>query len=156
VAAVSAGFTLSARGQEPTGFLNRTIALDGVSRRYQVYVPAEYSRASRWPVILFLHGSGERGTDGLLQTAVGLGEGIRRYAERWPAIVVFPQAPPGHRWHGKVAHLALATLDRTLREFSTDSNRVYLVGLSAGGNGVWNLSYRSPERFAALVAVCGG
>jgi predicted peptidase len=155
VAAVSAGFTLSARGQEPTGFLNRTIALDGVSRRYQVYVPAEYSRASRWPVILFLHGSGERGTDGLLQTAVGLGEGIRRYAERWPAIVVFPQAPPGHRWHGKVAHLALATLDRTLREFSTDSNRVYLVGLSAGGNGVWNLSYRSPERFAALVAVCG-
>jgi predicted peptidase len=155
VAAVSAGFTPSARGQEPTGFLNRTIALDGVSRRYQVYVPAEYSRASRWPVILFLHGSGERGTDGLLQTAVGLGEGIRRYAERWPAIVVFPQAPPGHRWHGKVAHLALATLDRTLREFSTDSNRVYLVGLSAGGNGVWNLSYRSPERFAALVAVCG-
>jgi predicted peptidase len=155
VAAVSAGFTPSTRGQEPTGFLNRTIALDGVSRRYQVYVPAEYSRASRWPVILFLHGSGERGTDGLLQTAVGLGEGIRRYAERWPAIVVFPQAPPGHRWHGKVAHLALATLDRTLREFSTDSNRVYLVGLSAGGNGVWNLSYRSPERFAALVAVCG-
>lgn len=155
MAAVSAGFTPSTRGQEPTGFLNRTIALDGVSRRYQVYVPAEYSRASRWPVILFLHGSGERGTDGLLQTAVGLGEGIRRYAERWPAIVVFPQAPPGHRWHGKVAHLALATLDRTLREFSTDSNRVYLVGLSAGGNGVWNLSYRSPERFAALVAVCG-
>jgi predicted peptidase len=155
VAAVSAGLTPSARGQEPTGFLTRTIALDGVNRRYQVYVPAEYSRASRWPVILFLHGSGERGTDGLLQTAVGLGDGIRTHAERWPAIVVFPQAPPGHRWHGKVAHLALATLDRTLREFSTDSNRVYLVGLSAGGNGVWNLSYRYPERFAALVAVCG-
>lgn len=126
-----------------------------MSHRYQVYVPAEYTPVRRWPVILFLHGSGERGTDGLLQTSVGLGEGIRRHAARWPAIVVFPQAPPEHRWHGPVAHLALATLDRTLREFSTDPDRVYLVGFSAGGNGVWNLAYRTPERFAALVAVCG-
>ena len=155
MAAVSAGLTPFARGQEPSGFLNRAITLDGVSHRYQVYVPADYSRARRWPVILFLHGSGERGTDGLLQTEVGLGEGIRRHADRWPAIVVFPQAPPEHRWHGKVAHLALATLDHTLQEFSTDADRVYLVGLSAGANGVWNLSYRYPERFAALVAVCG-
>jgi predicted peptidase len=152
---VTAGLTSTARAQEPSGFLNRAVTVDGVSHRYQVYVPAEYSRARRWPVILFLHGSGERGTDGLLQTEVGLGAGIRRHVERWPAIVVFPQAPPEHRWHGKVAHLALATLDRALREFSTDADRVYLVGLSAGGNGVWNLAYRYPERFAALVVVCG-
>jgi predicted peptidase len=155
VAAVGAGLSPSARAQESTGFLNRAVTVDGVSHRYQVYVPAEYSRARRWPVILFLHGSGERGTDGLLQTEVGLGGGIRRHAERWPAIVVFPQAPPEHRWHGEVAHLALTTLERTLQEFSTDSDRVYLVGLSAGGNGVWNLGYRYPERFAALVAICG-
>jgi len=155
VAAVSAGLTPSARGQEPTGFLNRAITLDGVSHRYQVYVPAEYSRARRWPVILFLHGSEGQGTDGLLQTDAGLGPGIRRHADRWPAIVVFPQAPLEHRWHGKVAHLALATLDRTLEEFSTDPDRVCLVGLSAGANGVWNLGYISPERFAALVAVSG-
>ena len=155
MAAAGAGLASTARSQEPTGFLNRTIAVDGLTHRYQVYVPAEYSRATRWPVILFLHGSAERGTDGLLQTSIGLGDGIRRHAVRWPAIVVFPQAPPAHRWHGKVAHLALATLDRTLREFSTDPDRVYLVGLSAGGNGVWNLAYRSPERFAALVVVCG-
>ena len=153
--AVSTALTSTTRSQEPTGFLNRTIEVEGVSYRYQVYVPAEYSRARRWPVILFLHGSGERGCDGILQTSVGLGEGIRRHAERWPAVVVFPQAPPEHRWHGKVAHLALATLDRTVREFSTDSDRVYLVGLSAGGNGAWNLAYRTPERFAAAVAICG-
>jgi predicted peptidase len=84
----------------------------------------------------FLHGSDERGSDGILQTSIGLGEGIRRHAERWPAIGVFPQAPLDYRWHGKVAHLALAALDRTAREFSTDADRVYLVGLSAGGNGV--------------------
>ena len=153
--AVSTALTSTTRSQEPTGFLNRTIEVEGVSHRYQVYVPAEYTRARRWPVILFLHGSGERGRDGILQTSLGLGEGIRRHAERWPAIVVFPQAPPGHRWHGKIAHLALATLDRTLREFKTDPARVYLAGLSAGGNGVWNLAYRTPERFAALVAICG-
>jgi predicted peptidase len=155
VAAVSTALTSTTRSQEPTGFLNRTIEVEGVSHRYQVYVPAEYTPTRRWPVILFLHGSGERGTDGLLQTSIGLGEGIRRHAKRWPAIVVFPLAPPSYRWHGRVAHLALATLDRTLREFSTDPDRVYLVGVSAGGNGVWNLSYRTPERFAALVAVCG-
>jgi len=155
VAAVTAGLTSSAGSQEPTGFLNRAVTVDGVSRRYQVYLPAEYSRSRRWPVILFLHGSGERGSDGLLQTAVGLGGGIRRHAARWPAIVVFPRAPLERRWHGKVAHLALATLDHTLRAFSTDADRVYLVGISAGGNGVWNLGYRYPERFAALVAVCG-
>lgn len=155
MAAISTALTSTTRSQEPTGFLNRTIELEGVSYRYQVYVPAEYTRARRWPVILFLHGSGERGTDGLLQTSQGLGEGIRRRAEHWPAIAVFPQAPPGHRWHGRVAHLALATLDRTMRELNTDPDRVYLVGLSAGGNGVWNLAYRTPERFAALVAVCG-
>jgi predicted peptidase len=155
VTAVSTALTSTTRSQEPTGFLNRTIVVEGVPHRYQVYLPAEYTRARRWPVILFLHGSGERGTDGLLQTSIGLGEGIRRHAERWPAIVVFPQAPPEHRWHGRIAHLALAALDRTVREFSTDADRVYLVGLSAGGNGVWNLAYRTPERFAALVAVCG-
>jgi poly(3-hydroxybutyrate) depolymerase len=66
VTAVSPALTSTTRPQEPTGFLNRTIEVEGVSRRYQVYVPADYTRARRWPVILFLHGSGERGADGIL------------------------------------------------------------------------------------------
>src|SRR6185369_15689883 len=59
-------------GRHETGFLDRTLRIDGVDHRYQVYVPMEYTPSRRWPVILFLHGSGERGTDGRLQTEIGL------------------------------------------------------------------------------------
>jgi len=142
-----------AASRQETGFLDRTLRLDGVAHRYQVYVPAEYSRSRRWPVILFLHGSGERGTDGRLQTEIGLGTALRRYPDRYPAIVVFPQAPPDVRWPGRAAQLALAALERTQRELRTDPDRVYLVGLSMGGNGGWYLAYRFPRRFAAMVAI---
>lgn len=66
--------------------------MSGQDYRYQVYVPHAYTPAERWPVILFLHRAGERGSDGLLQTAVGLGDAIRRNPARYPALVVFPQA----------------------------------------------------------------
>ncbi len=74
-----------------TGFLNRSVDYQGTDRLYQVYVPRQYTASSEWPVVLFLHGSGERGDDGLKQTQVGLGGAIRYDPERWPAIVVFPQ-----------------------------------------------------------------
>lgn len=111
--------------------------------------------SERWPAILFLHGAGERGSDGLLQTAVGLGEAIRRDPARYPAIVVFPQAPRGSWWTGAAAEAALAALDRTLEEFSVDRGRLYLTGLSMGGHGAWYLAYRHPERFAAVAPICG-
>ena len=81
-----------------TGFLNRTIAVDGVDHRYVVYVPRGFNAATQWPVILFLHGSGEAGTDGLLQTELGLPRAIRRHQERFPAIVVMPQVDDGKWW----------------------------------------------------------
>lgn len=138
-----------------TGFLDRVVELEGSRHAYQVYVPAGYAEGESWPVILFLHGSGERGDDGLLQTAVGLGAAIRREAARWPAIVVFPQAPADARWVGPAADAAMAALDATLREFRADPARVYLTGLSMGGHGAWYLAYRHPQRFAALAVVCG-
>src|ERR1044071_1140702 len=58
----------SAAPRVETGFLDRTVAVGGQSYRYQVYVPADYPAKAAWPVILFLHGSGERGADGLMQT----------------------------------------------------------------------------------------
>ena len=138
-----------------TGFLNRTLSLDDVTHRYQVYVPATYDSRARWPVILFLHGAGERGVDGLVQTEVGLGSALRRLADRYPAIVVFPQSPPEGNWQGDSARMALAALDRALAEFRTDTSRVYLTGLSMGGNGAWHIAYHHGERFAAVVVICG-
>jgi predicted peptidase len=154
LAAVLAGLPCGAQALE-TGFLDRSLHLDGAEHAYQVYVPRTFDPSRAWPVILALHGSGERGRDGILQTEIGLGGALRRYAERYPAVVVLPQAPPDGTWQGPGARLALAALDATLAEFPVDSTRVYLTGLSMGGNGAWYLAYHHPERFAALVVVCG-
>jgi predicted peptidase len=142
--------------QQPTGFLDRTVAFGGKPLRYQVYVPFEYASKREWPVILFLHGAGERGTDGLRQTQVGLGAAVRLWADRFPAIIVMPQSPPDSIWRGTVAEMALAALEQATREFRGDRRRTYVVGLSMGGYGAWTLALKHPTRFAALVAVCGG
>lgn len=138
-----------------TGFLDRRVSAAGQSHHYQVFVPFSYTAAQRWPVILFLHGAGERGDDGLLPTHVGLGAAVRQNAARFPAIIVFPQMPPDSQWTGASAQTAIAALEQVSREFQVDSDRVYLTGLSMGGFGVWYLAYRYPSRFAALVPICG-
>ena len=142
--------------QQETGFLNRSLTIGGTTYRYAVYVPREFDRSRRWPVILFLHGSGERGTDGLKPTQVGIGSAIRFGSERIPAIVVFPQAPPDQRWLDQPADAAMMALDRAIAEFNGDPSRLYLTGLSLGGYGTWHLALANPNRFAALVVVCGG
>ena len=144
-----------AQGSMETGFLDRTVDFEGVTCHYQVYVPFSYSGSERWPVILFLHGAGERGSDGLAQTQVGLGAAIRQHPERYPAIVVMPQLPEDSLWVGVPARMAMAALDKTMKEFKADQDRVYLTGLSMGGNGSWYLAYRNASRFAAVVPVCG-
>jgi len=138
-----------------TGFLDRHVTVAGQSYHYQVYVPADYASQPSWPAILFLHGAGERGSDGLLQTNVGLAAAIRQNPSRYPAIVVFPQSPRDSLWAGTVADMAVAALQQTMREFHVDSKRVYLTGLSMGGNGTWYIAYRHPELFAAVVPICG-
>lgn len=138
-----------------TGFLDRSITVAGRAYHYQVYVPADYASKSSWPAILFLHGAGERGNDGLLPTAVGLGAAIRQNPTRYPAIAVFPQAPPDSQWVGTPADMAVAALQQTMREFHVDPSRVYLTGLSMGGHGTWYVAYRHPELFAAIVPICG-
>jgi predicted peptidase len=141
--------------QTQTGFLDRSVTVGTRAYHYQVYVPADYASKPSWPAILFLHGAGERGTDGLLQTNVGLGAAIRQNASRYPAIVVFPQLPPDSQWVGTPADMAVAALQQTMREFHADASRVYLTGLSMGGHGTWYIAYRHAELFAAIVPICG-
>lgn len=143
----------------PKGFFGKTIRLpDGQRRRYAVYVPPQYylpdNEAHRWPVILFLHGSGERGGDGIKQTTVGLPVQVARRATRFPFIVVMPQAK--EMWfRGREAAAVWAALEEVLRDYRCDPDRIYLTGLSMGGFGTWEMACLRPDVFAAIVPVCG-
>jgi len=69
--------------------------------------------------------------------------------------VVFPQVPPGRAWFGEQAEVAMAALDEVMATYSVDPERVYLTGLSMGGHGTWYVAYHWPDRFAAIVPICG-
>jgi predicted peptidase len=135
-------------------FMEREVRVSGSSYRYRVFVPASM-KAGKRPVIVFLHGSGERGNDNRKQLAVGLGPYVEKHADEFPAIVVFPQAPENTEWHDNLA-MTLAVVDAATREFGGDPDRTYLTGMSMGGYGTWEFALREPRRFAALVPVCGG
>jgi predicted peptidase len=139
-----------------TGFLIRSVTVRGTAYPYSVYVPRAFDASKSWPVILFLHGSGERGKDGLKSTQIGVAAAIRANPDRVPAIVLFPQAPVESRWLGEPAEAAMAALEASIAEFHGDRSRLYLTGLSMGGYGTWHLALAHPDTFAALVIVCGG
>jgi predicted peptidase len=136
-------------------FVAREVVVDGSHHRYQMFVPSRHAGGAHPATLLFLHGSGERGDDGVKPTLVGLGPYVRAHADTFPAIVVFPQAAEDGEWYGTGAQLAFAALDAASREFGGDADRTYLTGLSMGGFGVWELALMQPQRFAALVPICG-
>lgn len=136
-------------------FVERQLVVDGTSHRYQVFVPTRATGGATPPVILFLHGTGERGSDGEKPTKVGLGPYVRQHRADFPAIVVFAQAPDDQDWMGPTAQLAIDELDAASREFHGDPKRTYLTGLSMGGYGTWEVALMQPQRFAALVPICG-
>jgi len=148
----------SAMGDPPavnTGFLNQALSVGGATHRYVLYVPADYTLDRDWPLIVFLHGAGERGDDGLIQTEVGLGGALRRYPDRFPAIVLFPQCPKNAFWDAAVP-LIEAAMAKTEAEYKIDTTRRYLTGLSMGGYMTWIWGALKTEVFAALAPICGG
>jgi len=135
-------------------FVARSVVVNGAERKYQIWVPAAYDASRKWPAILFLHGSGERGSDGVKQTTVGLGPALSKIDAQ--AIVVFPQCPENDRWVGPVPRkIAIAALDAAEHAFAIDRNRVALTGMSMGGAGVWYLAAQHPKRWSAIAPVCG-
>ena len=163
-ARASTGFPADPHGGHPrdfqeTGFLNRTLELHGMTYRFQVYLPEDFRRDDhrQWPIILFLHGRGERGAEGMWQTQVGLPSTVRDHPERWPFIIVMPQCPQVHYWTDPdMMEMAMATLDQETIEFHADTSRTYLTGLSLGGYGAWELARTYPKRWAAIAIAAGG
>src|SRR5215467_7711103 len=107
-----------------TGFLDRTVNVAGTEYKYQVFVPGNWTKQQKWPVILFLHGAGERGDDGLIQTEVGIGMAIRRYRECFLVIVVMPQCRKNAWWSESTrADMAMVALAVAQKEFHGDPAR---------------------------------
>jgi len=140
-------------GTQSSQSFSRTITVEQ-KLDYLLYLPVDYdaSRAQGWPLILFLHGACERGSDLARVKYHGpptlIGQGTN-----FPAIVVSPQCPEGKTWDNATL---IGLLDDVIASHNVDTNRVYLTGLSMGGFGTWSLAMEHPERFAAIAPICGG
>ncbi len=149
-------------------FQKRSHTHAGLTLPYRLFVPADYDTTRTYPLVLALHGAGERGTDNERQIA------LHRLATSWadpvnqavnPAFVVAPQVPPERRWSAElpvdesdfidVQLTTLSILDSLEHEFKIDLERVYVTGLSMGGHGTWDFISRLPDRFAAAVPMSG-
>ena len=150
------GLTLHA-GETKTGFVNKVHKGKDGDVKYVVFVPKTYDGTKEFPVILFLHGAGESGTDGEKQVKVGLGKAIRDKKEDFAFISIIPQSQKGG-WGatGAEGKRAISILDEVEKDYKPDKKRVYLTGLSMGGFGTWSLAAAHPTRWAAIAPVCGG
>jgi len=137
------------------GFLPRRLVLGEREHRYVVYVPPGYTNERDWPLVMFLHGMGECGTDGKLHVEVGLGTAIRNEPQRWPFVVVMPQKPDKpSQWFDHEA-MVMGMLAATEKEYRIDPSRRFLTGLSQGGAGTWALGSKHANVWAAIAPVCG-
>jgi predicted peptidase len=141
---------------EPASFVARSVHVHGKTWHYQVFIPDGWTAKRSWPVVLFLHGSGERGDDNRSQLSQGLPAWLRQHGKDFPAIVVIPQAPQESAWNGEVEHMALQALDDSISAYHGDRQRLYLTGLSMGGYGAWQIAVDHPGMFAAAAIICGG
>lgn len=139
------------------GFVGKVYrSADGAESKYVVFVP-HGDASPLWPAIVYLHGSGYVGRDGRAQLTGSLANAIRQRESGFPFLVVFPQAQAGS-WQADSpdGRRVMAILDEVGREFPIDSARVCLTGCSMGGEGTWSLAAAFPERWAAIVPLCGG
>ena len=139
-------------GQHPQSFdghIVKKLHLD-----YLLYLPEEYGKekSKEWPLVLFLHGSGERGSDLAKVTIHGPAKLVAQ-GKQFPFILVSPQCPDNRRWEADELD---AMLDDIIGRYSIDARRVYCTGLSMGGFGTWDVACTYPEKFAAIAPVCGG
>jgi predicted peptidase len=149
--------------QVMTGFVERVFKnANGTESPYVVFIPHDYDGSKSYPVILFLHGAGEskdpkgKKTSGKMPVEVGIGPAIKKREKTFAFIVVIPRAE-GFGWGANTANgkRAIAILDEVMKEYKVDPQRQYLTGLSMGGIGTWSLAVAYPDRWAAIVPICG-
>jgi predicted peptidase len=142
----------------------------GESLPYRIYIP-EKMPAKPIPLVMFLHGAGERGDDNNVQVKHGVRDLITYSLNNEPMIIIAPQCPKDKKWAevdwSKLSHtmpkeesfamrMALETMESVIKEFPVDQRRLYITGLSMGGYGTWDIIQRYPKKFAAAIPVCGG
>jgi predicted peptidase len=122
--------------------------------KYLLYLPKDHAAKpeKKWPLILFLHGAGERGDD-LNRVKVHGPPKLVEKGEAMEFIVVSPQCPKGMVWNDEVL---ITLLDDVAKRYRVDETRLYLTGLSMGGYGTWSLGLTHCDRFAAIAPICGG
>jgi predicted peptidase len=140
-----------------TGFIDKTFKnADDSKSPYVVFVPKSYDGTTEFPVILFLHGSGETKGGTNKPVNVGIGSAIKKREKDFPFITVIPQSEK-RTWmaNSEDGKRALAILDEVMKDYKVDPKRQYLTGLSMGGFGTWSIATAMPDRFAAIVPICG-
>lgn len=147
-------------------------AADGSTLPYRLLVPDGYDFTHSYPMVLFLHGAGERGTDNDMHLGNGLEYFVTPKAKTsFPAFIIVPQCPVNEQWVNmawdansgvrplkisKSLDIALQIFDSVEKEYNIDRDREYVAGVSMGGYGTWDCVTRFPGRFAAAIPVCGG
>ena len=129
-----------------------SIVVKTYSYNYLKYLPKDYDGKTKFPLLLFLHGAGERG-DNLEKVAVHGPPKLIKQGKQFPFIVISPQCPKGSRWDPDALD---AMLDKIIKSHAVDESRIYCTGLSMGGFGTWALGSSNPNRFAAFAPICGG
>ena len=150
-----------------------TFTADGKKLLYRVLSPAKIEKGKKYPLVLFLHGAGERGNDNKAQLVHG--SDLFSKAEnrdKYPCYVIFPQCPNGKKWvevdwSAKKPHvspkdpsepmrLTRLMLEQFMKDYPVDAKRIYVMGLSMGGFGTWDFCQRYPDLAAAAAPICGG
>jgi predicted peptidase len=163
---------LSCGGSEPTGsttppapgpvvapaagFVKRSTTQGSYVFPYQVFAPQNYTAAQRWPIVVALAGTAERGSDNEKQVDVGVGLVVRAQSATFPAVVIFPQVPSDVSATAVFEQAVFQAIDDVVRDYNGDPDRIYLTGLSFGGTEGFTLLYNTPGRFAAFLAIAPG
>lgn len=150
----------------------RTLKQGEAALPYRLMKPAAVEAGKTYPLVVFLHGAGERGDNNQAQLMHGVGDfASAANRAKYPCYLIAPQCPTRRRWvevdwsakthrmpeqASEPGGMVLTVIDQLCKEFPIDKSRIYLTGLSMGGYGTWDLLARKPELFAAGVPICGG